>query len=345
MSYTNKVVWSEGMFLRPQHFQQQDRYIDDLVRSATSDLVPHGWGFRSVRINTSLLDQGKLGLADADGVFPDGTPFRIPETASHPDPLAFEVSARPGTVYLALPHRHPGGAEVDPRAAPGSGARYAAHEIKADGGLVLDPDYIPPCLRIDASSVLSAFLNELSGKLESGAQELTGWVAGRRAQGVAEVRDLLLLQLINLARPVVEHWRSKGGIHPERLYADLLALSGELATFTRDDRRPIAYEAYRHEDLRLAYLPLMAELRRELGVRTERKAVAIPLREHRSGVRTTDVQDQRLFTEATFVLAVGAAQSGEEIRQNFPRHVTIGPVNEFQDLIDGGLRGITVTPL
>jgi type VI secretion system protein ImpJ len=159
------------------------------------------------------------------------------------------------------------------------------------------------------------------------------------------VRDLLLLQLINRTKPVIDHWRSQGGIHPERLYADLLALSGELATFTREDRRPIAYEIYRHDDLRLAYLPLMAELRRELGVRTERKAVAIPLREHRSGVRTTDVQDQRLFSEATFVLAVGAALSGEEVRQNFPRHVTIGPVNEFQDLIDGGLRGITVTPL
>jgi type VI secretion system protein ImpJ len=391
MSYTNKVVWSEGMFLRPQHFQQQDRYVEDMVRCATNDLVVHGWGFRSVRVNTSLLDQGKLALADADGVFADGTPFRIPETANHPDPLAFEVSARPGTVYLALPHRRPGSAEVDPRAAPSSGARYGAHEmeigdalvgggsrrdpievarpqlklmpesanrdayscmgvarvqeIKADGGLVLDPDYIPPCLRIDASSVLSAFLNELSGKLDSGAQELTGWVAGRRAQGVAEVRDLLLLQLINRAKPVIDHWRSQGGMHPERLYADLLALSGELATFTRDDRRPITYETYRHDDLRIAYVPLMAELRRELGVRSERKAVAIPLREHRSGVRTTDVQDQRLFSEATFVLAVGAAQSGEEIRQNFPRHVTIGPVNEFQDLIDGGLRGITVTPL
>ena len=48
-------------------------------------------------------------------------------------------------------------------------------EIRPDGGLVLDPDYIAPCLRIDSSQVLTAFLNELSGKLESGAQELTGW--------------------------------------------------------------------------------------------------------------------------------------------------------------------------
>ncbi|MCP6146127.1 hypothetical protein, partial [Pseudomonas aeruginosa] len=27
MSWNNRVVWSEGMFLRPQHFQQHDRYL------------------------------------------------------------------------------------------------------------------------------------------------------------------------------------------------------------------------------------------------------------------------------------------------------------------------------
>lgn len=31
MSWNNRVVWSEGMFLRPQHFQQHDRYLETLV--------------------------------------------------------------------------------------------------------------------------------------------------------------------------------------------------------------------------------------------------------------------------------------------------------------------------
>ena len=34
MSLFNKVVWSEGMFLRPQHFQQQNRYLEHLIRTA-----------------------------------------------------------------------------------------------------------------------------------------------------------------------------------------------------------------------------------------------------------------------------------------------------------------------
>ena len=34
MSDKNKVVWSEGLFLRTQHLQQQDRYTEGLVRGA-----------------------------------------------------------------------------------------------------------------------------------------------------------------------------------------------------------------------------------------------------------------------------------------------------------------------
>ena len=38
MSWDNKIIWSEGMFLRTQHFQQQDRYVERLVRNRTAHL-------------------------------------------------------------------------------------------------------------------------------------------------------------------------------------------------------------------------------------------------------------------------------------------------------------------
>ncbi|EQD50471.1 hypothetical protein B1B_11229, partial [mine drainage metagenome] len=31
MTQNNKVVWSEGLFLRPQHMQQQERYLERFV--------------------------------------------------------------------------------------------------------------------------------------------------------------------------------------------------------------------------------------------------------------------------------------------------------------------------
>ena len=38
MSQSNKVIWTEGMFLRPQHFQQQDRNFQSWIETRCSGL-------------------------------------------------------------------------------------------------------------------------------------------------------------------------------------------------------------------------------------------------------------------------------------------------------------------
>ena len=42
MASSDRVVWSEGMFLRTQHFQQQDRWVEAYVQGALADLIGHG---------------------------------------------------------------------------------------------------------------------------------------------------------------------------------------------------------------------------------------------------------------------------------------------------------------
>jgi type VI secretion system protein ImpJ len=74
MSLDNKVNWSEGMFLGPQHFQQSDRYVEKLVRGRTALLRPFGWGLTHLRLNRELLSLGKLAIEEARGVLEDGTP-------------------------------------------------------------------------------------------------------------------------------------------------------------------------------------------------------------------------------------------------------------------------------
>ena len=85
MSAHNRVIWSEGLFLQPQHFQQQDRYFERYVETRCQPLIPHSWGFTEIEFERDLLSIGKFGLRRVAGVFPDGTPFRMPED----DPLAF----------------------------------------------------------------------------------------------------------------------------------------------------------------------------------------------------------------------------------------------------------------
>ena len=51
MSWDDKVIWSEGMFLQPQHFQQHDRYVERLLEARTRPLLGNGWGFTSVELD------------------------------------------------------------------------------------------------------------------------------------------------------------------------------------------------------------------------------------------------------------------------------------------------------
>jgi type VI secretion system protein ImpJ len=130
MHWDNKVIWSEGMFLRAQHFQQFDRYVEKLVRARVEGVRPHDWGVIDVQINRDLLAIGKFALVGCRGILDDGTPFSIPEDADHPPPLDLPENTRDCIVYLTLPARQPGGVE----AASGTEetvARYSATEYEA----------------------------------------------------------------------------------------------------------------------------------------------------------------------------------------------------------------------
>src|SRR3979411_2062342 len=67
MTWTNRVVWLEGMFLRARHFRQQERWLEALVRDRTASLRPHGWGLTEAAINRNLLAAGQFALASGSG--------------------------------------------------------------------------------------------------------------------------------------------------------------------------------------------------------------------------------------------------------------------------------------
>lgn len=112
MTWTNRVVWQEGMFLRAQHFQQQDRWLEALVRERAASLRPHGWGLTEFAINRDLLATGQFALANASGVFEDGTPFALPGETDQPVPLDLPETTRNAIVYLVLPMRQAGSVEI-----------------------------------------------------------------------------------------------------------------------------------------------------------------------------------------------------------------------------------------
>ncbi|MEZ5666437.1 MAG: type VI secretion system baseplate subunit TssK [Alphaproteobacteria bacterium] len=390
MSWDNKVVWSEGMFLRPQHFQQHDRYVEHLVRGRTAGIAPYRWGISELAVNRQLLETGGFAVSVCRGVLPDGTPFSIPEDTDHPVPLEPSENVRDRIVYLCLPVRQPGGYDFAGKsnvdaitryrssafqatdAVVGSEAvaeleigkldlTYALHgaetagyvriglariqEVGADRKIKLDESYIPPCLDCATSSMLAGYITELQGLLHQRGAALAGRVAEAGGKATGEIADFLFLLLVNRSLPLVSHLAACADLHPETLYQALVAMAGEMATFTEASKRPPEFPAYDHENLQATFQPVVTALRRSLSAVLEQTAIPIPLQERKYGIRVGQIADRSLLTSASFVLAVRADAPSQDIRRHFPAQVKIGPVEQIRNLVNAALPGITVRPL
>ena len=131
MSSNNRVVWSEGLFLRPQHFQQQERHLERYIEGRSRDLRAHSWGFTQLELERDLLAIGKLGLRRAAGVFPDGTPFSMPDDDPLPAPLELTSQVRDQKVFLAIPLRKESARESDRREQVDGIVRYRSRDFEA----------------------------------------------------------------------------------------------------------------------------------------------------------------------------------------------------------------------
>ncbi|MDD4882271.1 MAG: type VI secretion system baseplate subunit TssK [Gallionellaceae bacterium] len=108
MSQQNRVVWSEGLFLRPQHFQQAERFLEHWIENRIRPGFPYGYGFSKLELDQELLKMGKVGIRSAHGIMPDGTPFAIPDECPAPPPLDIPSDCKDTAVLLALPLRRAG---------------------------------------------------------------------------------------------------------------------------------------------------------------------------------------------------------------------------------------------
>lgn len=135
------VHWSEGMFLRPHHFQASDRHWAEQAALHQLARDPCGYGIVKLEIDPTALANRQIELRSCRAVLRDGTvvwlePGEEPDRvsidravgtftklkAALDDALAVEDTVR---VYLAVPRLDPAGANVSPPG-PGDRSRFTA---------------------------------------------------------------------------------------------------------------------------------------------------------------------------------------------------------------------------
>lgn len=389
MSSRNRVIWREGLFIKPQHFQQQQRHSDYALHARLSALSDYFYGLQSLAINEDYLGFGRIALVGATGILPDGTVFNIPNDDMLPTPLEItDASVANQKVYLALPlsvsgvnevgqggqvatrlqaHRHDvrdlhseGGdvvslevgrvslrlmLEREDRSAYASLAIARILDKRPDGGLVLDPNFMPCSISVSAIPTLKGFLGESAGLVAERARSLSQRIAAPGQQGVADVAEFMMLQLLNRAQPQLSHLARLGTLHPERLHESLVQLCGELMTFTDESRLPPEFPAYRHDDQQVSFEPVMLALRQALSTVLSPRAVSIQLRKHQYGIMVAMVNESELMKSADFVLAVRARMPQEQLRKQLLQQTKVASSDKIRELISLQLPGIPLLPL
>ena len=137
MSRDNRIVWTEGMFLVPHHFQQWDRFNQGEAQFRQEAFNPHAWGVAAVEFDLEALGNERLKLDKIEAILPDGSVVRAPVI----DPIPagrqfreyFSSSLKRLEVFLAVPDERPGVPECRPSGQGGVvESRFHSEAVQVD---------------------------------------------------------------------------------------------------------------------------------------------------------------------------------------------------------------------
>lgn len=384
MAEKNRIAWREGAFLRPQHFQQQDRHFDVEIDRRVAATRPYAWGVTDLVIDEDLATLGKFGVTRLAGSLPDGTRFAIPDEAPPPPPIDLPGDASDATIFLTLPAAQAGATMFEDAEGAGPAVRFVVDEVevadvfstdRAREGIevarpnlrfgvtrddtygrvclglarvrdvqnrraAFDERFIAPAQDLRASPRLRGGLADLLGRTEQRAEELALRAVEATDGGAETFASFLLLQALNRWCAVLGHLQSLPNVHPERLFEQLLGMTGDLATLTRADRRPPPLPRYDHEDLQATFEPVFDLLRAMLSAVFDRSALQMPLESAGPGAFVSTIVDHTLYQHGYFYLAVRAAAPLDDIRQRFPAVAKIGAVQKMRTIVESALPGV-----
>ncbi|WP_281647494.1 type VI secretion system baseplate subunit TssK [Parendozoicomonas sp. Alg238-R29] len=311
MISASNTVWLEGMFITPQHFQQHDRYMHSFIRDWMNSRFGESWGVRSLDIDKSQYQVGRVRIMSVQGVFPDGTPFVSPEE------LILQIP--PGTVnkkvYLAVPLYRPGQVNTVRNASPT--IRYTSfsadvvddcssdndvisieqcrlnlslqlegwdmscyslipvldiREVHSDGSLVVNSSFVPPCLDVSASPVILEQLNELLALIVQRSRQ-----ACQRLQAGAQAKSRQMRVLDLLWLQTLNRWQpwfaTSSNMSCVDMHRELAMCLGDILALMPEPLPDIP--SFNHSDPGPSMLVLFRSLRRVLSSMADERVLVI----------------------------------------------------------------------
>lgn len=396
MFKAEKVLWGEGLFLRPQHFQIQDTYHEQRLNQTIRANIPFAYGLQALKFDQTLLSSHILALEQVEMIWQDGEIYTAPSTDLLPEPIQLDELNLSGemTIYLALPILQPNKKNIAYEAST-QPSRYHSYlndthdlytdaspaevtllrrraEIKlidsqfetnqhldgfiylpigkikrqSSGNFDLDSKFIPPILNIESSDYLTSnlkrTLNVIKAKIKTiqtnnreNEQKLIEFRSG-------DIVSFWLVNALNTAHATLNHLLTHPQIHPERLFFELLRLTGSLLTFST------AYEVdhlpqYNHHNLQHSFSQLDVILRDLLDTIISSRYINIALKEIRPSYWVGSLESDKITRESRLYIAVSStAMPTHELIQIVPLRFKVGTTVDVEQRVVSALPAIPI---
>ncbi len=202
--------------------------------------------------------------------------------------------------------------------------------VRRDGSghFIYDPEYVPPCVRIGASTRLLALGARLVEILDSKAATLQAeraTAASKAGSGYAsrEVASFWLSHALHSSIPAIRGLVEARACHPEQLFAELARLGGSLCTFALASH-PRTLPLYDHSDLGGCFGALDRHIREHLEVVLPTGGLTIPVAPTKERFYFGAlVDDGRAFTGARWFLGVRSSGKQADTAERVPRLVKL----------------------
>ncbi|MDR7192643.1 type VI secretion system baseplate subunit TssK [Luteimonas terrae] len=211
------------------------------------------------------------------------------------------------------------------------------------GGFEVDDAFIPPALHIGSAPQLHLQLRGLLDSLRAKVDALYG-LHRQPSQHIIEFRSgdiasFWLLHTATSAFATLSHLFHQSGLHPERLYQELLRLAGALLTFSRSfslDDLP----QYDHANPEAGFVRLFEIVRELLDTVISARYFQIALSEVKPSFHLGRIESQRIDDNSAFYLGVGADMPGQDLIQTVPVRFKVGAPDDVEKCVLSALPGV-----
>jgi len=362
-SLYNKVAWSEGMLLKPQHFQQQERYLESRLSQSMQWLRPFYWGFYHLELDDEALSTGKISIKEAKGIFKNGTLFNIPHQDKAPEALDVSFCSNNSSLYLSMASDSENlidqyeGIEVEINDAQNEVIQYASiklnqlklsltslasskhalefariQSIHSDNSIHLDENFSAPLLQIKASTQIMSQLKNcmelihLKIKMsEYNTGSLSSYYPYLLKNHTHSLRHLLNIQ----------------NLHPEEVYRILLEISSQLSLIHQDESfDPPEYQHENiYESLNYFFESIKQNINKSLGGSNE-----IELTKHQDGFWLAPFLNDEALSQS-LILSLRFQNKPTLSPSELINHLKLGPKSIIRSLIKQALPGIKLKPV